>query len=473
MIKLPEWIKNNEEDSQVQTTDSAQRGIVDSFQSYFQSIRTRIVNWKNYPTDFITIHECQGTFKLYHFKNTLLSHTEEVVLSDYDWREYITKHENLPIYFVVQGQDCEFRNLPTNQIQFWDRFFLFNQIRANEFSENDLVNHYRATSPSEKTDIFVSIRSNDSIKQFVKVLNSLRNPIAGVLSWDIELTMRMQKYASANRAIRHWVVSLIPIDSSTYTMLVMHQNKILLQRIISSKKSDDLEKEIRSTLQFLQRQGYTNGQAVSVMIPESEETKEFSNAELESIHIPKRFIEKEAFRPANPFLNLLPETLRQASLAYELPRLGIKFLIPFSVVLLLLWASVQIKSFFQDYESNSLNISYHEHKKKIAKNADEQLHRSKLFIKYLQNNNNLSSTISALNKLLKGKTQVSSITWKSTEDHKEIFLKFPTTLKKNQDIKKYINQNCERLLENVTLTWEDQGLETTLIIQQQAGKHDN
>ena len=97
------------------------------------------------------------------------------------------------VYFIVQEHDCEFRSLPTNQIRIWDRFFLFNQIKTNEFCAEDLVNHYQPKQPTEKVDVFVSIRSNDQLKQMFKALSSMRNPVGGVLSWDIEQSLAMKK----------------------------------------------------------------------------------------------------------------------------------------------------------------------------------------------------------------------------------------------------------------------------------------
>jgi hypothetical protein len=231
---------------------------------------------------------------------------------------------------------------------------------------------------------------------------------------------------------------------------------------------------LRSTLRFLQRQGYKAGQAVSVLAPENSAITEFSNAELELISVSKRLLEKEAYRPAKPFLNFIPKTLSQANLAHELPRLAIKFLIPISVILLILWAPVQIKSFFQDYENKWLGVKYEEIQKKTSGNFAEQVHLSSLFMNYITSNNkNPSNIINGVNRLLKGKAQVLGVTWTPTEQGTELRLKFSSTVKKNHDLKKYINQNYERILGDVTLTWDEQGNDTILLIQQQAGSHGN
>lgn len=475
MIKLPEWIKNTETTSSVEVKIYNEAGSLETIQNYFKAIWQRIVNWKHYPRDFINLYESQGKFVLCHFKSNLLVHTQTIAVDDYDWREYISQHPSLPIYLILQGQDCEFRSLPTNQIRIWDRFFLFNQIKANEFGEEDLVNHYQPKQHAEKVDVFVSIRSNESQKQIFKALSLSKNPIGGVLSWDIEQTLAMKKQVSIARPLRAWIVTLIPIDSNASTILIMHQDKILLQRVILIKNTDELEKELRSTLRFLQRQGYKEGQAVSVLVPEnSVVTTEFSNAELELIPVPKRFLEKESFKPTSPFMKFIPKTLVQSNLAHELPRFAIKFLIPLSAILLILWASVQIKSFFQDYENKWLGQKYEKIQKKTAGNFAEQVHLSTLFMKYISSNTqNPSNTISSVNRLLKGKIQVLGVTWAPTEHGTELRLKLPVSTKKNHDLKKYINQNYEKILGDVNLTWDEQGNESILLIQQQAGQHGN
>ncbi len=473
MIKLPEWIKKIEVSPRVEVNIYNEKSTLEQIQFTFKTMWQRIVNWKNYPRDYINLYESQGEFTLCHFKNNLLVHNQAV--TDYEWREYVSSHASLPIYLIVQGQDCEFRSLPTNQIRIWDRLFLFNQIKTNEFSPDDLVNHYQPKQHSEKVDIFVSTRSNDQLKQIYKALASVRNPIGGVLSWDIEQGLAMKKQAGIVRPLRAWVVALIPIDSKASTVLVIHQDKILLQRVIFTKNTDDLEKELRSTLRFLQRQGYKDGQAVSVLVPENSAiVTEFSNAELELVPVSKRLLEKEAYRPVKPFLKFVPETLRQSNLAHELPRLAIKFLIPLAVILLILWASVQIKSFFQDYENKWLGIKYEKIHKKMSGNFAEQVHLSNLFMNYISSNNkNPSNAINGVNKLLKGKAQALGVTWAPTEHGTELRLKFSSAAKKNHDLRKYINQNYERILGDATLTWDEQGNDTILLIQQQAGQHGN
>ncbi len=475
MIKLPEWIKNIENSPKAQINIYSKRSTRDAVQFYFKSIWNRVVNWKNYPRDYISICEFQGTLTFYHFKSNLLIHTQNISVAHYDWREYVSQHSKLPIYLIVQGQDCEFRSLPTNQIRIWDRFFLFNQIKTNEFNGDDLVNHYQPKQQSEKVDIFVSIRSNDQLKQIFNALSSLENPFGGVLSWDIEQSLAMKKQASIVRPLRAWVATLVPLDNSSSTILIMHQDKFLLQRVISTKNTGDLEKELRSTLRFLQRQGYKDGQAISILLPESNVIiSEFSSAEFELILVSKRLLEKEGYKPTKPFLNFVPKSLSQAKLANDLPRLAIKFLIPISMILTILWATVQIKSFFQDYENKWLGIKYEKINKRTAGKFAEQVHLSSLFMNYINNNTqNPSTTIMGVNKMLKGRAQVLDVSWSQSERGPELRLKFPAAAKKNQDLKKYIAQNYERVLGDVILTWDEQDNDTVLLIQQQAGQHGN
>ena len=144
------------------------------------------------------------------------------------------------------------------------------------------------------------------------------------------------------------------------------------------------------------------------------------------------------------------------------------------MILVILWATVQIKSFFQDYEHKWLGIKYEKiHKRTVGKFA-EHVHLSNLFMNYIDSSKrNPSVFISNVNKMLRGKTQALDITWNQTERGTELRLRLPNAAKKNQDLKKYINQNYERILGDVVLSWDENGNDTILLIQQQVGQHGN
>jgi len=464
MTKLPGWNKKAEVS---QTHKQNNKNFWHESQSYIFSIWKRIANWKVYPLDYIHLHELFGLYTLYHFQNNTLIHTQQISLEDTSCREYITRHPNTPICFIVQAQDCEFRTLPTNKIKMWDRVFLLNQIKTNEFRPDDLIGHYRIKHFSERTDTFVSIRSTEEILQVFKTLASFENPISGILSWDLELSLIIKKHASITHPLRAWVVTIIPADAANFTILIFFQEKILLQRVIFTKNTDDLEKELCSTLRFLQRHGYKDGQAVSVLMPEENSTNGFSNAALEIIAIPQKILGKENFKPNKSFLNFSPKILFQARLAHEFPRLCIKFLIPLSFIFLILWASVQIKSFFQDYEYKWLKAKYEKIHNKIPEDFEYQLHLSNLFPLYLDNSKKSSfKLISSIQKLLKDKVRVSLISWDFSEQNFKLYLRFTQLTKPLHEFKKYINNNAERFFGKVILTWSEQDKDTTLLIQQ-------
>lgn len=469
MIKLPEWTKNIETSH---THNSKE--IWQKIQAYAHAIWKRITNWKNYPLDYINLHECQGIYTLYHFKSDLLVYTQSFSFEDPCWKEYIGRNPNAPIYFIIQGQDCEFRTLPTSQIHAWDRFFLFNQIKVNEFNPDDLVSRYRLKSSTEKADIVVSIRSNQQFLQVFKILSSFPNSVGGILSWDLEQATIMKKYGSIITTLRAWIVTIIPIDAKNFTILILHQDKILLQRIISAKNRDDLEKEICSTLRFLQRQGYKDGQAVSILAPEEKNIDEFSNTAFELINIPKKLLERENYKPKKSFLNFTPQTLCQGKLAHQFPKLCIKFLLPLSLIFLILWASVQIKSFFQDYENKWLKNKHENIHNKIPKNLEEQAHLSKLFPLYLDSSEkNPFKFINSIHKLFKGKTQISLLSWNSSEKNQTLRLKLSPTTQKLHELKKHISNNVKHIFKDATLVWEEKGKDIILQIKLLEKSHDN
>ena len=473
MIKLPEWIKKSDISHAPETPYNVGSNRLEASQYYLNEIWQRIINWKNYPKDYFNLYEAQGKITLCHYKNNLLVRSQEVSLNDTEWHEYIYQNSSLPIHLILQGQDCEFRSFPTQQINIWDRFFLFNQLKINEFHPNDLIEHYQPKQSFEKVDILIAIRSNDFLRKIYETIESFKNPIGGVISWDIEQSLAMKKQASITRALQQWAVTLIPMENHKFTMLVLRQDAILLQRVVHSKTTKDIEKELRSTLRFLQRQGYTEGQHVSILVPEDTiEITEFSHEGFEIVAVSKRLFEKESHKPRKSFLKFIPEILKQANLAYHLPRLAIKFLLPISMIVLILWATIQIKSFFQDYESKWINSNFEEISKKTSGNFSEQVHFSKMFKNYVSSaNNNPSSLVANVNKMLKGKFQVLSITWSQNDKENELRLNFPTVVKgKKPNFKKYIDQNSERVLGDSSISWNERDNETVLLIQQHTAK---
>lgn len=475
MIKLPEWIKKTD----ITVCNDTTTAFEDT-NFYIKQVWQRVIDWKHYPRDYFNLYESQGKLTLYYYKNNSLVSSQEILLSDQVFSDYVGQSPSLPINLILQGQDCEFRSLPTEKISVWDRFFLFNQLKTNEFQEDDLVNHYQPKQHTKKIDVLVAIRSNDFLKKVYKVLAELKNPISGVTSWDIEQSLAMKKQVSTTRGLHNWVVSLIPMKNHKFTMLVLCKDTIVLQRVVHSKTTNDIEKELRLTLRFLQRQGYKEGQPVTILVPEDTiELSEFSNEEFEAVAVSKRLFEKENYKPTKSFIDFIPKILKQKNLAYHLPRLAIKFLIPISAVLLIFWSTVQIKSFFQDYEFKWVNSNFEKVLKKTTGNFAKEANFSKLFTSYvLAANSNPSEMITNVNKLLKGRAQVLGIAWSTNEQGSELRLNFASTAKtKKKDFKKYINQNSERILGNAKIAWNEEGNNNTLIIQHNVqrkdGKNDN
>lgn len=469
MIKLPEWAKKNKIDNDHKLTHNNNFSWIEITKKYFNRVWVRVISWKYYPESYFNLYESQGELTLYHYENNILIHSHAVLPNDRSSFDHITKNPHLPIYLILQGQDCEFRTFATKQINMWDRFFLFNQLKDNEFHENDLIQYYRPKRHTEKIDVLIAVRSSDFLKQVYDVLNSFANPIGGVTLWDIEQSFVMKKQASITRTLQEWVVILVPITNNKFTMIVFCQEALLLQRVIYSKNTQEIEKEIKSTLRFLQRQGYKDDQPISIVVAEDTiDIAEFSHDKFEAVAVSKRVFEKESYKPINSFFNFLPKSFKQAYLAYIFPRLAIKFLIPLSTILLLIWSTVQIKSFFQDYELKWVNSNFEEVSKKAKGTFFEQAELGKLFTNYvITADNNPSSIITNLTKILKGKFQVTGITWSQGEKDNEMRLNFASINGKKQDFKKYISQNGEKILGDVKITWDEHENESSLLIKKQ------
>ncbi len=121
---------------------------------------------------------------------------------------------------------------------------------------------------------------------------------------------------------------------------------------------------------------------------------------------------------------------------------------------------------------NGLIVISKKFQKKTSGNFSEQVHFSKMFKNYVSSaNNNPSSLVANVNKMLKGKFQVLSITWSQNDKENELRLNFPTVVKgKKPNFKKYIDQNSERVLGDSSISWNERDNETVLLIQQHTAK---
>lgn len=458
MIKFPELTEK--------IKHSSHAHLVHSTKKYFRRIFTRILNWKNYPDSYFNLYEEEGKLTLHHYEHNSLIHSQTVHLENVDSFEHVLKNPHLPIYFVLQGHNCEFRTFITKQIKIWDRFLLFSQLKNNEFHPNDLIQSYCPKKYLEKIDVLIAVRSNDFLKKVYEILRSFTNPIGGVILWDIEQGFAMKKQAKTVKTLQQWIVTLVPITNHKFTMLVFCQEALLLQRTIYSKSTNEIEKEIQSTLRFLQRQGYKDNMPVSIVACEdSIDITKFSHDKFETVAVTKRLFEKESYRPTSSLFNFLPQSLKQANLAYALPKLAIKFLVPLCVLLLMIWSIVQIKSFFQDYEAKWVNSNYEEIAKRTRNDYFEQAALGKLFTNYLSTAaNNPSHLVDNINKVLKGKFMPTSITWSQKEPFHELRLNF--TNPKSKNLKKHI-QNLEKALGTAKINLDEHENESTLLLQMQ------
>lgn len=52
-------------------------------------------------------------------------------IADLEWKKYLKKHHDLPIYIIAQRLENTFKTLPAEKLNFWERILM---IRKNSYS---------------------------------------------------------------------------------------------------------------------------------------------------------------------------------------------------------------------------------------------------------------------------------------------------------------------------------------------------
>lgn len=424
---------------------------------------------RNYSNNYVCLFENFEELQIHVFQNGKLVKQKTFAISELDWKKYLKKYSNFPTYIIAKGFEAEFKEISIAKLNFWDRILMINQIRNSESSDTNLVNYYKPSSVSEKSYTLVEINSSLNLNSVYHEFVSLPNVLAGVQSFELEVSRKMLETASVDYTLHDLRICVIANSEKEFVLIVFDGDKLLLQRQVYVVAAD-IESEIKATLNFLKRHSYKNDQQVSVLIPEYIlKNIKLLQTHIEFLTIANRVFDKENYNPKKPFMNFVPKCLKESYFAYLLPIFAVKYILPLVGLFVILGAMLQIQSSFQDSDNKILLAKYDDIANQIPSDINIQLHMAKQFKEYTNSvYANPSLAFSKLNKnLLRLKQPASLVSWQIFPDQTfELRLQFANVSKNKMNaLRKNIEHEYQKIWGEASINWEESEHNIILLIK--------
>ena len=396
---------------------------------------------ENHPKSYLTFVVKGQNLHAFCFSNDKFVEQTTLSLLDEDRAhliKYLQRYPYYPLRVILQGGEADFRLVSLKNVRFWDRASLLKQVKLGEFTSSDWTQKLRIPSPEDPYRyLLMGVRPSHSLRNLLSFLAKQSNPIANIQMWPIiaaEQTLKIAKEAFPHSTIAKWSFIVLCQDNQQWQLIVCQDEAVVLSRqgflnpLVSI--DNDLSKEILATLRYLHRNGYQEGEPVTII---QCGFSEFIN--LEST-IPTEILQlPEVIHPQNlslsyfslfsalKLLNLsfLPPltsqdssfelpSIRSHRLAFLLPQLAIHTCIPFVILLFLFGSFFLAKGVRQSQIHNSLSgeIAHHA----LEAGAMKKLNSAKLFQFYKnQSRPNLIPKLNTLTSFITPEAIATELKW--------------------------------------------------------------
>lgn len=228
------------------------------------------------PPEFIKIRIHANTISLFHIKNRHILERFEVAHSQIKAAELISflrSRSTLPLQILIDDEDASYKLISLRQTKWWNRHGLFNQIKIAEFDKTDWIYHEHVPCPTDAhRHVFIAFKPSTTLLETFMYLNNLQNPVA-----KIQLTSVQQTIAAIDRIKEHepmrsfcpWSLYIRKISDSEWLLSAQQYGAIVLSRrgtfAANSSEESMIEGEIATTLRYLQRNGYEEGENLTLI----------------------------------------------------------------------------------------------------------------------------------------------------------------------------------------------------------------
>ena len=396
---------------------------------------------ENHPKSYLTFVVKGQNLHAFCFSDDKFIEQTTLSLSDEDRPhlvKYLQRYPHYPLRVILQAGEADFRLVSLKNVRFWDRTSLLKQVKLGEFTSSDWTQKLRIPSPEDPYRyLLMGVRPSHSLRNLLNFLAKQSNPIASIQMWPIiaaEQTLKIAKDTFPHSTIAKWSFIVLCQDNQQWQLIVCQDEAVVLSRqgflnpLVSI--DNDLSKEILATLRYLHRNGYQDGEPVTII---QCGFSEFIN--LEST-IPTEILQlPEIIHPQN--LNLsyfslfsalkllnfsfLPPlasqdssfelpAIRSQRLAFLVPQLAIHICIPFIILLFLFGSFFLVKGIKQSHIHSSLSGEIANHT--FSANTQKKLTSAKLFQFYKnQSRPNLIPKLQSLTTLITPESIATELRW--------------------------------------------------------------
>jgi hypothetical protein len=333
---------------------------------------------ERYPASYLTFIIRGQTLSIVRYANHKVVEQVTLDLGDEDKESisnYLLKFPDYPIRLILQGGEADFRLISLKNVKWWDRSSLLKQVKLGEFTSSDWIQKIRI--PCEEDPyryLLMGVRPTGPLRNLISFLSQKGNPIAGFQMWPVlacDEILKLAKEKYPDKDIAKWTLILLCQENQQWQLMVCQSEAVILcrQSLISSSSTNDSEfaKEISATLRYLHRNGYQEGEPVTIIQSGfAEKLNLTSVVHADVLHLPETLQSKDL--EMEPFtlwtwlkswdLNFLPfafgknssfelPELKLQRLAFSLPQLAVQICVPLFILFMLTGFIFSLKAFNQ------------------------------------------------------------------------------------------------------------------------------
>ena len=450
------------------------RSVAQASSSFFQNI---VASQKAYPSRYFVVTLSDSAIEACLISNKKLISELKVPL-DFDRIHRIddlfNKHAEVPIYLLIDTPEIQSRIVPLNDVKWWDRYPLVNQIQKGEFStEQWLSTAYLSSASKNERFSIIGLNPTSSLKQFVNYLSRQPNPIVRTESSSITI-MQQALLTAKSQDLEPWVIVLIKSSQQSWQLIVSDHEAVVLSRSGIIEEEQDFAKEISTTLRYLCRHGYQEGDKVSLLqigmdlnLSPIEHVKtiklpnpiySFKLLPVSRLSLLKRF-------PCFPLISqsglYIPKLLGQR-LAFNMPRYFVKLFIPLTTLLIFSGFFLIFQNHFQQkyigLMNNVLEALPRDLINEIEKNKTHQV-LFKKFRELLNSQQNPLEIIQKLSTTITPEGVATELSWKQSDNEFSLttFINLDNQLLEKKSLKAYkakIKEGLSSAFPDIQLEWQ-------------------
>ena len=228
------------------------------------------------PPEFIKVHVNSNAISLFHIKNRYVLDRFKVntaQIKSVQLASFLSSRSALPLQILIDDENVDYRLISLSQTKWWNHHGLFNQIKITEFDKTDWIYHEHVPSPTDAhRHAFIAFKPSPILLETFMYLNNLQNPVA-----KIQITSVQQTMAAIDRIKEHeqmrsfcpWSLFIRRISDTEWLLSAQQYGAIVLSRrgkfAANYSEESMIENEITTTLRYLQRNGYEEGENLTLI----------------------------------------------------------------------------------------------------------------------------------------------------------------------------------------------------------------